>query len=152
MSDKQLGGYQAIVGRDRSVAKGPGKLYLYNDGDLVGSWEVITGGDELDPSQYGGCAPPITWRMIEPISRQTHPSSGSTYEFSRIYPAYEEEMSKYCPPRTVDLLDYPFMIHSMGRSTGCIGPYSKDWDSFKTAINNAFFENGGWLEVEVKDI
>lgn len=137
------------VARDSSQIRGPGKIRLMDDNDnVVGEWDCITGGDKLDPSQYGGVTPPISFSMVEAIEPRKHPK-GHTMTMARIYPLDSDDIERY-GNRTFSLDQWPFMIHAAGSSTGCIGVVQ--WKPARAAINQAWIENGGYLEITVTEV
>lgn len=135
----------ALVQRDPSAEKGAGVLFLMRGNDAFYSCDVITGGSELDPHVYGGITPPVGWIMIEPID------TTATFPRAVILPKFPDSFERDYPDRTYKINDTPFMIHAMGRSTGCIGPSHSDWEVLSMMLNRAYQENGGFLEVRVED-
>ena len=137
----------AQVIRDSSQPKGPGKIQLVSEGDQVlGEWSVITGSaNRLDPKEYGGLTPPITWRMVEAIESRKHPK-GHTLSMARIFPVDRDDMATY-NRRTFALDDWPFMVHAAGTSTGCIAVV--EWAACRRKLNEAWIANGGTLEIDV---
>ena len=145
-----LDGYWVLIARDHTKEKGPGTAFLMLGDSILDSWDVITGGSELNPKAYGGITPPILWRMVERIEKRRHPK-GHTMTMARLYPWLEEQKEEYVPPRTVDLEGVPFMTHGMGWSSGCVGPDYSELDSYAEALNDAFDMNDGQLIFDVRD-
>ena len=109
-------------------------MTLYKENEVVGEWEIITGGNETDPKKYGGTTPPLTWVMVEEIKHRTHPSSGSKFMFARIVPV-GNKMDYH--KRTFQIDQWPFMIHAAGSSTGCLA-IKGDFSGAASLLNQAF--------------
>ena len=138
-----------VVYRDKTKEKGAGVVKLVNEEEeVLGQWECITGGSKLDPEEYGGLTPPIVWNMVEAIEYRQHPQ-GHKMTMARIYPMDRDDIETY-KNRTFALDAVPFMIHHAGSSTGCIAVY--DFEDCKKAINQAWIDNGGYLEIEVFEV
>ena len=141
--------YRLRIERDPFSLYGAGEAILIQNEEAVGSWPVITGGKEHDSKKYGGVTPPIKWDMIERIEKRGHPD-GRVWEHAKIYPVDPKDIEVY-KNRTFSLDCVPFMIHAMGRSTGCIGPRHVYWKDFRDELNRAWEENGGSLIIDVVD-
>lgn len=132
--------YIVEVIRDGAVATGPGRLMLWKmepEKSLVGSWECITGGDELDPQKSGGLCPPINWNPVEVIAEYQHPTNGQTIDGQRLL--CREDARKAYPQRTFSIHQYPFYIRSGDSSTGSIViTDATQWAECKAALENAF--------------
>ena len=135
--------YDAEVIRERYKTKGPGTFTLYrrdlatHKREVVGQWDVITGGSILDPKEYGGLTPPIHWVMIEPIASRQLDSRSYSMRLARLTPLGKEK-DEY-PNRTFYNLEVdPFMIHPAGTSTGCVCILEDQFDKAEIAINEAF--------------
>ena len=138
--------YYLQVERDSTKRKGPGRLYLFFDDELVeeyeDGWKVITGGSKLDPMEYGGLTPSdIDFTVLTEIKRRKHPL-GHTMTMCVIYPESSEDRKRY-HDRTFSYAkgSVPFMIHEAGTSTGCVAIRSEHWGEAKKAINEAFRYN-----------
>jgi hypothetical protein len=142
--------WNAVVTRHRKK-KGPGKFILYKNFQIFAGWECITGGNQTDPTEYGGLTPPINWIMIEPIRERKHPSikrggEPLVLDMARIIPV-GIGASVYSR-RTYGIDRDPFMIHPAGSSTGCIAIDRLVWDEAKTVLNNAWREDRFLIRVD----
>lgn len=122
--------------RDK-VKNGPGILTAYRLSENVFECQIITGGNQISPHEYGGLTPSVNWTMIESIKRRRHPNTGKMMEMCRIIPIDSGKI--YYNKRTFGIENYPFMIHKAGRSTGCIA-IKEDWGKAKRVLNQAFKE------------
>jgi len=129
--------------------KGPGVFRLWIGHTLCHEWPIITGGDIVEPEQYGGLIPPMEWVMVEPIAYRKHPR-GHSLEMARIVPLGREK-ARY-GRRTYSLDEDPFMIHVAGHSSGCIAIDAKHWESAVRAINKAFAESSFTIGVYEEDL
>lgn len=127
---------------------GPGVFRLKRGEELLGEWECITGGKELNSKNYGGLTPELKWVMIEDIAWRKHPSRDSKMEFCRIIPVGSKEGFER---RTFDVDRWPFMIHISGRSTGCIAIKSKDWKEAVKILNENWKRENFIIEVKNED-
>lgn len=133
----------AEVIREKTT-RGPGVMRLWNGDTLVHQWRVYTGGQKLDPAEYGGLTPPIQWVMVEPITMRLHPQ-GHKLEMARILPLWEGK--RRYPQRTYELDGWPFMIHAAGQSSGCIAIHGGQWREAVEALNRAYHANTFLIEV-----
>jgi len=127
----------------KPTEKGPGVLSLFKNDELVGQWDVITGGAEANAYKLGGLTPPIEWIMIEPIAYRRHPK-GHRMEMARLIPVGDK--TEYSN-RTFSIHDWPFMIHVAGRSSGCPAIRKDQWKECKKALNAAFEESHFIIDV-----
>lgn len=133
--------YRACVLRDPTQGRGPGRLEVWLSQDRLCDVPCFTGGEQLDPSKYGGITPPIAWKMVEPIAFRDHPNTRrDPMEMARIVPASPEEGERYSE-RTFAYDgpdDWPFMLHVAGVSTGCIIVPQEHWVQARESLNQAF--------------
>ena len=121
---------------------------MYDGDELLGRWGCITGGDEIDPHNYGGLTPNTKWVMIEDIRTRTHPTGNYRMEFARIIPLGDKSG---WGRRTFEIDRWPFMIHISGRSTGCIAILPKDWREAKEMLNEKYKDTTFEIEVINED-
>ena len=155
--------HRVEVVRDRHTTLGPGRVTIYDGDDVaLGTFECVTGGNQLNPRIYAGITPPINWKVTEPIENRQHPR-GHRQTMARIYPESEEDRIEYEKGaegkggRTFALDGVPFMVHAgskrVGASTGCVAVVER-WQSFIDLFNRAYAvcqAEGGDLIVEVFD-
>lgn len=134
-----------LVERDPTAALGAGVFHLMRAGESIYSCDVITGGSILDPHTYGGITPPVIWSMVERIE-----INWVNFPAARIYPLDEVLFRSEYPRRSIALDGVPFMIHAMGRSTGCVGPAHTDWELFSYMLNHVWDSQGG-LIIRIRD-
>ncbi len=125
--------------------KGPGTMFVYNWGVVAAEFGVITGGDEIDPAQYGGLTPPVSWEMVETIAYRDRPTGSGGLTNARIIPKGSQG-SGYSN-RTFSIWGWPFMVHGPGRSTGCIAVDGDDWSECQELLNRAFAESTFTIDV-----
>ena len=153
--------YHLEVYRDKLETFGPGFMILMRGEEGIEKWDVITGGEQLNPREFGGITPPITFTVQEEIAYRDHPATRrGKMTMARIYPTFEEKVNDY-NKRTFDLFgpsDYPFMVHPgskrVGSSTGCIAVL-EGWPRFVGEFNQAFRHsqaNGYDLLITVFDL
>lgn len=119
--------FYITVERDSSTVLGPGILKVHHKDEVLDTFSVITGNQELDSAKYGGLTPPITWIPVELFSFRSPDGVRPSLTMSRIVPFSKMFSELFYPNRTYALPPErtdPFMIHlgsaSPGSSTGCI--------------------------------
>ena len=119
--------YDMVVYRDPMEPLGPGILKARYDEVVLAKFPVITGNQELNPENYGGLTPPITWLPVETFKERSPDGIRPSLRMARIVPASTVYANVFYGKRTYALppeRNDPFMIHfgekTAGSSTGCI--------------------------------
>lgn len=133
----ELQRYSAEIVRNPLLEYGPGLLTIFNNEQPVASVPVITGGDILDPTEYGGLCPAVQLYLCSEIHVQVEPGRNAM-DFARLMPVDYEQTKQLFPKRTWKSAGAWFKFHSMGRSTGCSGPEHKYWEYTKDWMNIAY--------------
>ena len=119
------------------------------EGSPLASGPVITGPRyKLDSKEYGAITPPGDWIPVEPLGKRDYPKVMAS-TFSRLMPASGQQTTH--PKRTYGIhRKDPFMSHSMGSSSGCVGPiHVGSWkDDYKKAFNDAIKSHGLMIVIE----
>jgi len=143
--------YNSEIIRNPLLEDGPGQWTIYRDDTPIACFPCITGGDILDPTEYGGICPAVKLYMVTEIYPHIEPSR-EQMDFCQILPIDLKETQELFPKRTWQRPGDWFKIHAMGRSTGCIGPAHFYWDYAKSWLNQAYKHSQEYDYVFVIDL